>query len=77
MKMAMNLRLGSVVTALLALAVLPACENTSVDTGDLDSYFANNPYISDPRTGPGSDVFINPTTAAITPRRRDADTTIT
>ena len=60
------LRLGTVVTALLALAVLPACENTSVDTGDLDSYFANNPYISDPRTGPGSDVFINPTTAAIT-----------
>jgi len=66
MKTPMNfLRLGSVMAALLTLAVLPACEDTSVDTSDLDSYFANNPYVSDPRTGPGSDVFINPTSAAI------------
>lgn len=59
------LRFGSVVAALLALAVLPACENTSVDTSGLDSYFANNPYVSDPRTGPGSDVFINPSSAIV------------
>ena len=59
------LRLGSVVAALLTLAVLPACEDTSVNTSDLDSYFANNPYVSDPRTGPGSDVSINPTAASI------------
>ncbi len=58
-------RLGSLVAALLTIAVLPACEDTSVNTSDLDSYFANNPFVSDPRVGPGSDVSITPTSASI------------
>ncbi len=49
------------------LVGLPGCEGSgSPDTGDLDSYFANNPFVSDPRdpTSP-HDLDVTPASAMI------------
>ena len=52
---------------LAALCVVPGCEgNSSPDTGGVDSYFANNPFVSDPRLpNAPQDVVISPVNAAV------------
>jgi hypothetical protein len=52
----------TLLTALLALA--GAC-NDDPDTDDLDEYFEENPYVSDPRESGSSPVRVKPDTATI------------
>jgi len=59
--------LGSLVMGVALLVGLPGCEGTGTpDTGSLDSYFANNPFVSDPRdpTSP-HDLVVTPASAMI------------
>jgi hypothetical protein len=49
-----------------ALGLTLGCETSdSPDTGDLDSFFENNPYVSDPRDGGPQVVQISPETLRI------------
>lgn len=61
------LGLGSLVTGVALLVGVAGCEGTGTpDTGNLDAYFANNPFVSDPRdpTSP-HDLVVTPATAMI------------
>lgn len=68
MKTKWLLTMAGLVLGAALLVSLPGCEGSgSPDTGDLDSYFANNPFVSDPRdpTSP-HDLVVDPGSAMIT-----------
>lgn len=44
---------------MLASLILAGCDSGTGDTSELDNFFANHPYVSDPRTG-GSVVALTP-----------------
>ena len=53
-------------TVSVVIVALTGCEDEP-STGSLDKYFANNPYISDPRSAPANAVVqISPESAAVT-----------
>ena len=66
----MNVRLmrGAVlaVSMVAMLAMLPAgCNDDNPNTSDLDGYFENHPYVSDPRSSPTRVVSIAPESATL------------
>jgi len=67
MKTKWLLTVGGLLLGVSLLLGLPGCEGSgSPDTGGIDSYFANNPFVSDPRdpTSP-RDVAVTPANATI------------
>jgi hypothetical protein len=61
---AMGIRLSLV---LALFGVIAGCENSDPETTDLDAYFANNPYVTDPRTeGSASTMSISPSSTNVT-----------
>jgi len=59
---------GAVLAASMVamLAMLPAgCNDDNPNTSDLDGYFENNPYVSDPRSTPTRVVSIAPESATL------------
>ena len=68
MKAKWQLAVLGVLSGLSLILMLPGCEgSSSPDTGDVDSYFANHPYVSDPRdpTSP-RDLNVTPASGTIT-----------
>lgn len=67
MKIKWMLMVGGLMLGAALLLSQPGCEGSgSPDTGNIDSYFANNPFVSDPRdpTSP-HDVSVAPASALI------------
>lgn len=63
-KLIMKLCSGGWSLLLLASLSLTGCDSGTGDTSELDNYFANHPYVSDPRTG-GSVVALTPDSAVL------------
>jgi len=51
--------------AALASVVPVGCDSGTGDSSELDNYFANHPYVSDPRDGVSSLVSITPNSAVV------------
>ncbi|MEI8350716.1 MAG: hypothetical protein WCG36_00240 [bacterium] len=56
--------LGALGLFVLTSLILTGCDSGTGDTSELDNYFANHPYVSDPRTG-GSVVALTPASAEL------------
>lgn len=48
-----------------AMMIVAGCGDDDPDTSELDSYFADHPYVSDPRSGSTSTVSVSPDSATV------------
>lgn len=55
----------SVGLMVLGLQIPSGCDDGVGDTSELDNYFANHPYVSDPRDGGNSIVTLTPNSAVV------------
>lgn len=62
----MKFWLGALSMAFFALLIPMGCDNGGAgDNGELDAYFKNHPYVSDPRNGGISIVTLSPATVSL------------